>query len=113
MMEIYTFVYLLYKKNAEFQRPGHDLSQPECKHIRMNDDLKKAGKVSFKFESVPKGTYCIVGYQDENNNGKVDFENYSINEPWETYKEKPIVGVTWDQIKFYLEENISGIEIQI
>ena len=79
----------------------------------MNDDLKKAGKVSFKFKSMPKGTYCIVGYQDENNNGKVDFENYSINEPWETYKEKPIVGVTWDQIKFDLEENISGIKIQI
>ena len=110
--DIYICLFAL-EKYAEFQRPGHDLSQPECRHIRMNDGLKKAGKVSFEFESIPKGTYCIVGYQDENNNGKVDFENYSINEPWETYKEKPIVGVTWDQIKFDLEENISGIKIKI
>ncbi len=38
--DIYICLFAL-EKYAEFQRPGHDLSQPECKHIRMNDDLKK------------------------------------------------------------------------
>jgi uncharacterized protein (DUF2141 family) len=102
------------EKYAEFQRPGYDLSNPECTYIKLNADLKKAEQVSFKFESIPKGTYTIVSYQDENNNGKVDFENYMINEPWGTYKEGNLLGYpTWDLIKFKLEESISGIKIQI
>ena len=37
-----------------------------------------------------------------------------INEPWGPYKETdPVVGTTWYMIKFDLEENISGIRIQM
>jgi uncharacterized protein (DUF2141 family) len=102
------------EKYAEFQRPGYELSQPECKYIRMTADLKKVNQVSFEFENIPKGIYTIVSYQDENNNGKVDFENYMINEPWSSYKERdPVISPTWDLIKFDLEESISGIKIQM
>jgi uncharacterized protein (DUF2141 family) len=105
---------LTLEKYAEFVTPGHELSKPECKYIRMNSDLKKAKQVSFKFENIPKGTYCIVSYQDENKNGKVDFENYLIKEPWGTYKEgDPAISSTWDMIKFEIEESISGIKIQM
>jgi len=111
--DIYVCLFTL-EKYAEFQRPGHELSQPECKYIEMNADLKKAKQVPFKFESINNGTYVIVVYQDENKNGKVDFENYMINEPWSTYKERdPVISPTWDTIKFDLEENISGIKIQM
>ena len=111
--DIYICLFTL-EKYAEFQRPGYDLSNPDCTYIKQNSDLKKSKKVSFKFESIPKGTYTIVSYQDKNNNGKVDFENYSINEPWGSYREKDqIIGTTWDTIKFELEENISGITIQM
>jgi hypothetical protein len=30
----------------------------------------------------------------------VDFENYQIKEPWNSFKEKdPIIGTTWDKSK--------------
>ena len=100
---------------SEFQRPGHELSQPQCKFIKMNSDLKKAGKVSFKLDSIPKGTYVIVAYQDVNKNKKVDFENYIMNEPWGTYKEgNPASSMpTWGLVRFNLENDIEGIEIQM
>jgi hypothetical protein len=99
---------------SNFQRPGYELSSPQCKHVEMNSDLKKAGKVPFKFESVAKGIYTIVAYQDANGNGKVDFENYEIIEPWESYKEKdPIVLTTWDTVKFDLDKDIIGVKIQM
>ena len=103
------------EKLAEFQRPGHELSQPQCKFIKMNSDLKKAGKVSFKLDSIPKGTYVIVAYQDVNKNKKVDFENYNMNEPWGTYKEGNPHGdsAIWGLVKFNLEKDIEGIEIQM
>jgi len=47
-------------------------------------------------------------------NGKADFENYLIKEPWGTYKEgDPAISSTWDMIKFEIEESISGIKIQM
>jgi len=80
----------------------------------MNSDLKKTGKIPFKFKGAPKGTYSIVAYQDANENGKVDFVNYGINEPWESYKERdPIVNTTWDTVKFELDKDILGVKIQM
>jgi hypothetical protein len=38
----------------DFQTPRYELAQGECKVIKMNADLKGAGKVSFNFDSVPK-----------------------------------------------------------
>ena len=98
----------------DFHTPRHELSQLKCKFIKMNADLSGAGKVSFKFDSVPKATYCIVALQDVNNNGKVDFENYIISEPWGSYRNLEIGSpVTWDNVKFDLEKDIAGIKIQI
>jgi uncharacterized protein (DUF2141 family) len=79
----------------------------------MNADLKKAGKVSFTFDSVPKGTYCIVALQDVNGNGKVDFANYIISEPWGSYKDVSTTGESWGNSKFDLEKDIAGIKIQM
>lgn len=98
----------------DFQTPRHELSQLKCKVIKMNADLRGAGKVSFKFDSVPKATYCIVALQDVNNNGKADFENYVINEPWGTYRNLEIgISTSWDNVKFDLEKDIAGIKIQM
>ena len=38
----------------------------------MNNDLKNAGKISFKFDGIPKGTYCIITFQDVNMNQNFD-----------------------------------------
>jgi len=56
----------------DFQNPRNELSQLKCQVIKMNVSLKEAKKVSFKFDNVPKGTYCIVALQDINNNGNID-----------------------------------------
>jgi len=100
----------------DFVIPRHTLSQSPCKVIQMNTDLKKAGKVSFTFDNIPKGTYCIVTYQDINMNGEVDYDEglKDINEPWGSYKENPVgVYPIWGTIKFDLEKDITGIKIEM
>ena len=98
----------------DFQTPGQELAPRKCKVIKMNADPKGAGKVSFKFDSVPKGAYCIVALQDVNNNGKVDFEQYIISEPLGSHKEgDPSLALRWNDIKFDLEKDITGIKIQM
>jgi uncharacterized protein (DUF2141 family) len=77
--------------------------------------VKKAGKVPFRFENIPKGTYSIVAYQDVNNNGKVDYEGLLIKEPWQSFRGRDPVNAysTWDQVRFDLEKDITGIEIHM
>ena len=97
----------------DFNKPRHTLSESPCKVIRMNADLKKAGKVSFTFDNVPKGTYCVFTYQDVNMNGEVDFENYNINEPWGSYKEIITAIPVWGTVKFDVEKDIKGITVEM
>ena len=70
---------------AEFLGPNYELSVPPWKMIKMNSETKKTGEVSFKLDSIPKGTYVIVAYQDVIKNQRVDYEGLHINEPWGTY----------------------------
>jgi uncharacterized protein (DUF2141 family) len=97
----------------DFIIPGHELSQSPCKVIQMNTDLKKVGKVSFTFDNIPKGTYCVFTYQDVNMNGKTDFENYALSEPWGSYKENISTMPGWGVVKFDLEKDITGIKIEM
>ena len=96
----------------EFHVKNHELSQPQYKVIKINADLKKAGKVSFKLDNIPRGTYCIITYQDVNNNGRVDQTN-NISEPWGSYKKTDLSHATWDAVKFDLKEDITGIKINM
>jgi len=98
----------------DFNIPRHELSESPCKVIHMNTALKKAGKVSFRFDNIPKGTYCVFTYQDVNMNGEADFENYRMIEPWGSYKEAFIgASPTWGKAKFVLESDITGITIEM
>ena len=97
----------------DFNIPRHKLSQSPCKVIPMNADLKKAGKVSFTFDNILKGTYCVFTYQDVNMNGEVDFESYQMNEPWGSYKETSHSHPPWDDVKFILDKDITGITIHM
>ncbi len=105
----------LFTKDELMDYPKHKLSRPQCQRVRMNSDLKKMGKVSFKFDSIPKGTYCIAVFQDVNMNQKVDFENYIMNEPWGSYKEQDptLCSLDWNVIKFDLERDTTDIKIQM
>ena len=112
-------IYICLLTKEEFRDifvPRRELSQSPCKIIHINTDLKKAGKVSFTFDNVPKETYCIFTYQDANMNGEVDYVNYAIDEPWVTYKgykEALFEHPTWGKVKFDLEKNIIGITIEM
>jgi uncharacterized protein (DUF2141 family) len=98
----------------DFNKPRHELSESPCKIIHMNTDLKKAGKVSFTFDNLPKGTYCVFTYQDVNMNGKVDYEEVlHITEPWGSYKETMHIIPVWGMVKFDLEKDITGIQIKM
>jgi uncharacterized protein (DUF2141 family) len=110
------YICLYAKENWQgFLIKGYSFSTPECKHMKMSSALRKIGKIPFKFEGVPKGTYTIVAYQDVNGNGKVDIKGFHISEPWESYKERDVVTdmQTWDMVKFDLDKDIEGIEIQM
>jgi len=100
---------------VEFLKPNYELSLPPWKMIKMNSETKKAKKVSFKLDSIPKGTYVIVAYQDTIKNQKVDYEGMYMKEPWGTYKEDDYLGnrPRWDIVKFNLEKNMEGIKIKL
>ena len=109
-------IYICLLTSEEFRAfviPRHTLSQSPCKVIQMNSDLKKAGKVSFAFDNIPKGTYCILTYQDVNKNGEVDYEGSFFNEPWGSYKEITDSLPIWGMGKFDLEKDITGIKIEM
>jgi uncharacterized protein (DUF2141 family) len=97
----------------DFYRRWHELSESPCKIIQMNTDLKKAGKVSFTFDNIPKGTYCVFTYWDVNMNGELDRTGYDFNEPWGSYKETAHSIPHWVIVKFDLEKDITGITIQM
>lgn len=100
---------------AEFLKPNYVLSVPPWKTITINSETKKTGKVSFRLDSTPKGTYVIVAFQDVIKNQKVDYEGMYMKEPWGTYKKDDFLGnrPRWDIVKFNLEKNIVGIKIQL
>ncbi len=95
--------------------PKHKLSRPQCQRVRMNSDFKKVGKVSFKFDSIPKGTYCILTFQDVNMNQKIDIVGFTTTDPQGSYKEQvsPLSCLVWSEIKFDLERDLTDIKIQM
>ena len=106
----------LFTKDEFRDYPKHKLSRPQCQRVRMNSDFKKVGKVSFKFDSIPKGTYCILTFQDVNMNQKIDVVGLTITDPQGSYKENvsPLAcALVWSDIKFDLERDLTDIKIQM
>ena len=106
----------LYTQDEFLDYQKHSLLRPQCQRVRMNSDLKKVGKVSFKFDSIPKGTYCILTHQDVNMNQDIDVVGFSTTEPQGSYKENvsPLAcALVWSDIKFDLERDLTDIKIQM
>ena len=105
----------LYTQDEFLDYQKLSLSRPQCQRVRMNSDLKKEGKVSFKFDSIPKGTYCIITFQDVNMNQNIDIVGFTTSEPRGSYKEQisPMVELVWNEIKFDLERDLKDIKIQM
>jgi uncharacterized protein (DUF2141 family) len=110
------YIYLFTKEGfRDFTSKFELLPSPRCKIIKMNTNIEKAGRVSFRFDGVPKGTYCIVTFEDVNKNRKVDFLGKIHDEPYGSYKEQPswYNYLQWGLIKFDLEKDITGIKIRM
>ena len=109
------YVCLCTKEEYRELTQDYKLSRPQCKLVRMNTELKKARKVLFSFDGIPKGTYGILTFQDVNKNGKLDFSGKIYDEPVGSYKELPPwqTYFEWGAIKFDLERDITGIKIHM
>lgn len=80
--------------------------------INPTKEMLKTGKASFKFESIPKGSYLIVAFQDTNGNEKLDWGGWGFpTEPICFYKESETGMSNWYDMKFDVEKDCRGIEL--
>ena len=89
------------------------LPPPFGMYIKLTSEQRKAKRVSFKFEGIPKGNYFLVAFQDLNKNEKLDRDTsgYPV-EPYGTYK-KFEFAFQWDRDTFLVDKDITGIEINL
>jgi uncharacterized protein (DUF2141 family) len=92
-------------------------SPPFSQKIIPNPEKIKTGRVSFIFSKVPKGTYCIVAFQDVDNNGKLTCDTWGqIQEPLCFYRVPSDVGLgtpNWDSVKFDAVSDIHRIIMKL
>ena len=91
--------------------------EPFVKRIKPNAEQIKAGRLSFTFSGIPKGTYCIIAFQDVDNNGMLTCDTWGqIEEVICSYKESGVVdfsAANWNNVKFELDKDISGITMKL
>jgi uncharacterized protein (DUF2141 family) len=85
--------------------------------IKPNPEQIKAGRFSFTFSGVPKGSYCIIAFQDLDNNGKLTCDTWGkIEEVICFYKEPTDIGFgtpNWHNVKFDVVSDITGIIMKL
>jgi uncharacterized protein (DUF2141 family) len=92
--------------------------EPFIKKIKPSPEQIKAGRLSFTFSEVPKGKYCIIAFQDVDNNGRLTCNTWGgIEEVMCFYKESPTAdffsATNWNDVKFELDKDISGIGMKL
>ena len=91
-------------------------SSPFFQKITPNPEQVKAGRASFTFSGIPKGTYCIVAFKDLDNNGKLTCDTWGqIQEPICYYKEWSGDWETaiWNNVKFEVVSDITEIIMEL
>ena len=86
--------------------------------IKLSPEQIKEGRFFLKFSEVPKGSYCIIAFQDIDNNGKLTCDTWGhIEEPIFYYKEpgeEALIGTpSWDQVEFELVRDMAGIVMKL
>ena len=95
-------------KNYKKERPPAPFTQI----FKANPERKKTGRTPFKFVGVPKGSYCIISFLDENKNGKMHYIGYTPTERECWFKEEIIGVASWVNVKFEVDKDITGIELR-
>ena len=110
-----TIYIALYTNEAfrEYKRPLP--SKPYLQIIKPTAAQVKEGKASFEFSAIPKGTYCILAFQDLDNDGKMKTVGGggAIVEPYDYFKESTMSTASWNDVKFVLESDLDGIVLNI
>jgi len=104
------------RTQEEFEKREKPASPARRLMIKPSPQQLEAKKVTFKFVDVPKGIYMIICIQDLNNNGEMDYSTAPFGRkiPLEPFGYSgPRLPGLWDDVKFEVEKDISGIEIQI
>lgn len=106
-------IYMNLVTKETFPNRREPLPPPFGMSIKLTPEQRKAKKVPFKFEGIPKGSYFIVAFQDLNENKKLDghFDGHAA-EPVGTYKKSSFLD-SWDKRQFMLDKDIRGIKINI
>ena len=76
--------------------------------IKLTSKHKEAKKVLFRIDGIPKDTYVIFAFQDTDGDG-----NPGRLDPWGVYRNVGFASPVWDKVKFELNQNITGIEIEL
>ena len=106
-------IYMNLVTRESFPNRLEPLPLPFGIYIKLTPEQRKAKRVPFKFEGIPKGNYFLVAFQDLNKNGKLDRDTGGWPvEPIGTYKIIEIA-LQWDREKFLVDKDITGIKITI
>ena len=91
-------------------------SPPFFQKITPKPEQIKAGRASFTFSGIPKGSYCIIAFRDLDNNEKLKRDTWGkIEEPICFYKEIfcHLSFANWNDVKFELVSDITGIIMKL
>ncbi len=85
------------------------------KVIEIGEDELKNKKISFSFENIPKGVYCLQGFLDTNNNGKLDIGMFGPKEHWGNYREyRPgFREPKFNETSFEINKNMENINLTL
>ena len=80
--------------------------------IKLTEEQRKTGKVSFKFEVVPEGRYALLAFQDIDENGKLDRNSKGTPlEPVGTYR--PSFLHMWSAVNFTVDQDTTLPDIML
>ena len=81
--------------------------EPYTLVIEPSAQEKETGKVPFRFEGIPRGTYALLAFRDQRKPGTVK----RSARPASSYHMMSFSG-RWDDAKFEVNRNITGLEIR-
>jgi uncharacterized protein (DUF2141 family) len=82
-------------------------------HYTIITKSNQSGKANFAFSGVPKGDYVIVVFIDENDNGIRDRDTMGWpTEPSRIFKPSSTGHANWNDCKFLVDKDITGLSIQ-
>jgi hypothetical protein len=80
--------------------------------FKSSPERKETGLIPFAFQKVPENSYCIIVFKDINKNQKMDYDVWNqAQEPETSYKETLMPHVTWQEVKFEVNKDVTGIRI--